>query len=515
MREGNTGLLPGYARARLHLARAIACDERRERDAAVQWYRLASEEFLRALRQDPAPESRRRVVHAVKGYVERAELLVGELQQRPVGALAQSPARASAAASAAAEDSRAAEAQQAVRAQQAGFRSVAGLAQVKTALREAVVLPMSHPEAFVGGRKPWKGVLLYGPPGTGKSHVAAALSREAGCAFVSVSASDLVSKHVGESEKAVRRLFESARAKRPCVIFIDEVDSIGRARDSGGGSGLGGGSGEASRRLLTELLKQMDGVGIDNEGVTVLAATNLPDEIDAALRRRFEKRIYVPMPGPRARRRVLRLCLGRDPEQVRLTERELTAAAERAAGYSGSDMAVVANEALMQPVRRCLAATHFEEVPRPSATPPSWLGWVMGQSGDHVLVPCEPHEAGAIRMSMLDPEFPAERLYVPPVTARELEAALRKTSPSVDPAALRQYADFAAAYGDRLAVQDFEDCHEDAAEEDAAEEAEAREAAALAKPAQAPAPAPAAAQQARQNSARSVASAEGRKLAPA
>ncbi|EGR30493.1 hypothetical protein IMG5_130850 [Ichthyophthirius multifiliis] len=174
---------------------------------------------------------------------------------------------------------------------------VAGLHNAKKALHEAVILPMKFPDIFTGSRQPWKGILLYGPPGTGKTFLAKACATECEATFFSISSSDLISKWVGESEKLIKTLFKIAREKKPSIIFIDEIDSMTGSRSDG--------ENDATRRVKTEFLCQMQGVGNDDTGILVLGATNIPWGLDPAIRRRFEKRIMIPLPEKEARMALL------------------------------------------------------------------------------------------------------------------------------------------------------------------------------------------------------------------
>ena len=178
------------------------------------------------------------------------------------------------------------------------WEDVSGLENAKEGLKEAVVLPIRFPQLFDDVRKPWRGILLYGPPGTGKSFLAKACATECEGTFFSISSSDLVSKWMGESEKLIKQLFNMAREKKPAIIFIDEVDSLCGSRSEG--------ENDSSRRIKTEFLVQMQGVGQNNDGVLVLGATNVPWELDNAIRRRFQKRIYIPLPEAEARAHMLK-----------------------------------------------------------------------------------------------------------------------------------------------------------------------------------------------------------------
>lgn len=175
---------------------------------------------------------------------------------------------------------------------------MAGLHEAKKNLKEAVILPIKFPEAFKGNVKPWKGILLYGPPGTGKTYLAKACATESNATFFSISSSDLISKWVGETEKLIKQLFQIAREKKPSIIFIDEIDSLCGKRGDGGN--------ESSNRVKTEFLVQMQGVGHDDKGVLVLGATNIPWGLDPAVRRRFERRVYIALPEIEARLTLLK-----------------------------------------------------------------------------------------------------------------------------------------------------------------------------------------------------------------
>lgn len=234
------------------------------------------------------------------------------------------------------------------------FKDISGCDEAKRLLKEAVVMPVKYPQFFHGLLRPWRGILLYGPPGTGKTMLAKAVATECGTTFFNISASSVVSKWRGDSEKLVRVLFELARHHAPSTVFMDELDAVMSARDGGGsgGSSSGGGDHESSRRLKTELLVQMDGLNRDEgELVFLLAATNLPWELDPAMLRRLEKRILVGLPGEDARRRMMSRYL--EPHDV-ADDVDLAALAAKTGGYSGADVMLLCKEGAMRPLRRLM-----------------------------------------------------------------------------------------------------------------------------------------------------------------
>eukprot|EP00928_Gymnodinium_smaydae_P061327 TRINITY_DN45429_c0_g1_i1.p1 TRINITY_DN45429_c0_g1~~TRINITY_DN45429_c0_g1_i1.p1 ORF type:complete len:491 (-),score=102.89 TRINITY_DN45429_c0_g1_i1:83-1444(-) len=304
---------------------------------------------------------------------------------------------------------------------------VAGLKQAKDALQETVILPTKFPQLFTGKRKPFSGILLYGPPGTGKSHLARACATEADATFFSISSSDLVSKWMGESERLVRNLFEMARESKPSIIFIDEIDSLCGARGESGES-------DASRRIKTEFLVQMDGVGKSKESLLILGATNTPWDLDQGIRRRFEKRIYIPLPDAEARATMLKIHLGDTPSQ--LTDADLRHIAERAEGFSGADLSILVRDAIFEPVRRLQRAKTFRRVTRKST---------VDGSEKQYWQPCSPGDPNAQEKTLM--EVNSDELLEPEVMAGDFEVALEKIRPSVSPKDLLQHEEFTSQYG--------------------------------------------------------------------
>lgn len=235
------------------------------------------------------------------------------------------------------------------------FDDVAGADEEKEELREIVEF-LKSPKKFVelGARIP-KGVLLVGPPGTGKTLLAKAVSGEAGVPFYSISGSDFVEMFVGVGASRVRDLFEQAKKNAPCIVFIDEIDAVGRHR----GAGLGGGHDEREQ-TLNQLLVEMDGFGI-NEGVIILAATNRPDILDPALLRpgRFDRRVFVGLPDIKGREQILKVHSKGKPlgSDVKLDE-----LAKSTPGFTGADLENLLNEAALLAARKNKKRLDMEDI---------------------------------------------------------------------------------------------------------------------------------------------------------
>ncbi|TMW66385.1 hypothetical protein Poli38472_004150 [Pythium oligandrum] len=240
------------------------------------------------------------------------------------------------------------------------FENIAGLEHTKQLLQEAVMLPQIAPHLFKDGHlKPCSGVLMFGPPGTGKTLLAKAVANVCNTTFFNVSASTLASKYRGESEKMVRILFDMARYYSPSIIFMDEIDAIAGAR---GGSQ----EHESSRRVKTELLVQMNGVASGDPSdpsnrVMVLAATNLPWELDEAMRRRLTKRVYIPLPAPEGRHQLFKLNLAKVDVESDVDFDKLVAETD---GYSGDDICGLCETAKMMPVKRLYTPEVLRELHR-------------------------------------------------------------------------------------------------------------------------------------------------------
>ena len=288
------------------------------------------------------------------------------------------------------------------------FNDVAGAEEEKGELQEIVEF-LRDPERFtaLGARIP-KGVLLVGPPGTGKTLIAKAVAGEAGVHFLSISGSDFVELYVGGGASRVRDLFEQAKKEAPAIVFIDEIDAVGRRR----GAGLGGGHDEREQ-TLNQLLVEMDGFG-SNEGVIVLAATNRQDILDPALLRpgRFDRQIYVGLPDIRGREAILKVHAKTKPlaEDVSLAQ-----IAQATAGFTGADLANLLNEAALLAARQhsqFITAAHLHEAMLKVIAGPEKKSRVVT---DHARRLTAYHEAGhAVVIHQLPTQDPVHQITIVP-----------------------------------------------------------------------------------------------------
>jgi transitional endoplasmic reticulum ATPase len=234
-----------------------------------------------------------------------------------------------------------------------GFKHVGGMESVKEQIRRKIIQPLLHPEIYQAyGKKTGGGILLYGPPGCGKTHIARATAGEVKAGFFSVGISDVLNLWIGESEKNLHALFEQARENAPCVLFFDEVDALGASRTDMRQS--------AGRNLINQFLSELDGIGANNEGVLVLAATNAPWHLDSAFRRpgRFDRIIFVPPPDEPARAEILRIQLKGKP----VGDIDFDTLAKKSKDFSGADLKACVDEAVDEKLEQALASGAMQPV---------------------------------------------------------------------------------------------------------------------------------------------------------
>ena len=341
------------------LDRAIELDQRGMKNEACQYYLKASKILIKLANSASLPSVRKHYFNRAQECVDRVRYLSGIKKKSagPVDGLAtlptmdSTPAESIAVASTKPEqdlDDDEKRLQEMIsdtiitERPNIKMTEVAGLEDAKQAINDAILTPLKHPELFKGkARQPWRGILFYGPAGCGKTLIAKAVASEVNATFFNVSAANIVSKWLGESERLVMHLFQLARKNQPAIVFIDELDSIGVSRS---GDDVGG-----ERRMKTQLLTELQGLASNHEDrVTVIGATNLPWEIDFALRSRFEKRIHVPLPNTEARAAILEIHM----EDIEVSPTiDFEEMADLTEGYSGRDISIVCREAAMEPIR--------------------------------------------------------------------------------------------------------------------------------------------------------------------
>jgi len=230
------------------------------------------------------------------------------------------------------------------------WEDIGGLEDVKKSLQEMILYPLEHPDKYLKfGMNPSRGVLFYGPPGCGKTLLAKAIATECSANFISVKGPELLTMWFGESESNVREVFSKARQSAPCVLFFDELDSIGISRGRGSGGG-----GEAADRVINQLLTEMDGIGV-KKNVFVVGATNRPDILDEALLRpgRLDQLVYIPLPDKKSRIAILKAILRKTPIDPKIPIDYLGDLSE---GFSGADMKELCNQVCKAAIKECIEA---------------------------------------------------------------------------------------------------------------------------------------------------------------
>lgn len=415
---------------------AVKEDEAGNTQKAFALYKSALEYFQTHLKYEKNPQAKAAITAKFEEYLARAEFLKKTIDEQVSDTAPSASSNATGVkAKPKGKDNKEDDEKEKLQGALAGsivtekpnvkWDDIAGLESAKDALKEAVVLPVKFPHFYTGNRKPWSGILLYGPPGTGKSYLAKAVATEADSTFFSVTASDLVSKWMGESEKLVANLFQLAREKAPSIVFLDEVDSLCSAR--------GDNESEAARRIKTQFLQEMQGVRSSTANVLVLGATNLPYALDQAVRRRFEKRIYISLPEAPARAHMFKLHLGDTPND--LNDHDFQTLGEMTPGFSGSDCSTVVKDVLMQPIRLLRESTHFRQIPSPDG--PKY-------------VPCAPNAPGAKEMSLqyFAESDRADEVIPPPITMMDFKKSMLRAKPTVSKDDLQVFIKFTEEFGE-------------------------------------------------------------------
>ncbi len=227
------------------------------------------------------------------------------------------------------------------------FSHVGGMEKLKEEIHLKIIHPIQHPEIYRAyGKKIGGGILMYGPPGCGKTHLARATAGQVKACFISVGIHDVLNMYLGQSERNLHDIFETARSNTPCVLFFDEVDALAASRTDMRQS--------AGRQIINQFLSELDGIGAGNEGVLVLAATNAPWHLDSAFRRpgRFDRILFVPPPDAAARIAIFRIVLQGKP----LEDIDYEKLAKVSEGFSGADIKAVAEEAVEGKLREAIKA---------------------------------------------------------------------------------------------------------------------------------------------------------------
>jgi vacuolar protein-sorting-associated protein 4 len=306
---------------------------------------------------------------------------------------------------------------------------VIGMDAVKELLNTAIILPDQIPQVFTGSRVAPKALLMYGPSGVGKTLIIKALANECNRALFQFTAADIFERWVGSSERNVKMMFETVRAARPAILFLDEIDALCKSRDSHDSS-------SNDVKPLNEMLIELDGLGSDMHGILVVGATNRPEALDAGVLSRFDRKIYVPLPDSRVRYSQLANLLKKNEDDVgtSLGEQELLDLASELDYYSGRDIARLVEAAQNNVLQQISHATHFKRATK--------------RDGTDVMVPCAPDTPGALVRSYME-LTPEHRLLIaaPMLTLPQLRLALALVKPVVDSDRIIEFEEWTRNHG--------------------------------------------------------------------
>ncbi|SBT42566.1 vacuolar protein sorting-associated protein 4, putative (VPS4) [Plasmodium ovale wallikeri] len=318
------------------------------------------------------------------------------------------------------------------------WSDVCGLETAKEVLREAIIFPLKFPKLFNSSVLPYKGILLYGPPGTGKTFLALACSNECNMNFFNVSSSDIVSKYQGESEKYIKCLFDTAREYSPAIIFIDEIDSLCGSRTDG--------ENESTRRIKTEFLINMSGLNNYENNIIVMGATNTPWSLDSGFRRRFEKRIYIPLPNLYGRMKIFEKYINKGENNNQMDDKNVGSTTTTSCigkedikyfatiteNYTGADIDIICRDAIYMPVKKCLLSKFFKQVKKNNKT---------------YYTPCSPGDNDPTKVEKNVMSLNENELLLPPLTVMDFKTAILNAKPSLSLDDLKRYDEWTKQYG--------------------------------------------------------------------
>lgn len=308
--------------------------------------------------------------------------------------------------------------------QRVTWQDIIGLEKVKDILHQSVVLPREMPHIFEGNRQPVQSILLYGPPGTGKTQIARALAYESQMAFFVVTASDIINKYIGESERNTRQMFETVREHRPCILFIDEIDALCKDRENSGDK----------TNTVQEFLTQMDGITNNLDGILFMGNTNAPWLLDHGIRRRFNKRIYVALPSIEERLALLYYYLAKNVNDIGepIESNALLELVEQMVHYSGADIKEFVRSAYEKTLQCITEATHFKPA---------------RQGEEVVVIPCHATDPNA-RPLLYAAIYDKSKIRAPALTIDMLQETIQDCKPSVNEEDLKKYETWTTHYGE-------------------------------------------------------------------